>query len=197
MIGIIGQGFVGNAVYQKFKKYYDVVTNDLDENKSTSTLPNLVMICDTIFLCLPTPMKESGQCDLSILENVLGQIDLLVDNLESEKISNNNDIKLFQINKDFIIKDDKIYITRETFINIAIKSDSIVGIQIFHQIMKFEDMIKKFIEISKKRRVTITHLINENRLKRAYNSRLSLPLTRENRHLKNKVKRLQKLIELN
>ena len=30
MIGIIGQGFVGNAVYQKFKKYYDVVTNDLD-----------------------------------------------------------------------------------------------------------------------------------------------------------------------
>ena len=73
------------AVYQKFKKYYDVVTNDLDENKSTSTLPNLVMICDTIFLCLPTPMKESGQCDLSILENVLGQIDLLVDNLESER----------------------------------------------------------------------------------------------------------------
>ena len=52
MIGIIGQGFVGNAVYQKFKKYYDVVTNDLDETKSTATLPNLVMICDTIFLCL-------------------------------------------------------------------------------------------------------------------------------------------------
>jgi len=57
MIGIIGQGFVGNAVYQKFKKYYDVVTNDLDETKSTATLSNLVMICDTIFLCLPTPMK--------------------------------------------------------------------------------------------------------------------------------------------
>jgi len=120
-----------------------------------------------------------------------------LDNSELEKISNNNDIKLFEINKDFIIKDDKIYITRETFINIAIKSDSIVGIQIFHQIMKFEDMIKKFIEISKKRRITITHLINENRLKRAYSSRLSLPLTRENRHLKNRVKRLQKLIELN
>ena len=120
-----------------------------------------------------------------------------LDNLESNKILNNNDIKLFEINKDFVIKDDKIYITRETFINIAIKSDSIIGIQIFHQIMKFEDMIKKFIEISKKRRIYITHLINENRLKRAYSARLSLPLTRENRHLKNKVKRLQKLIELN
>ena len=24
MIGIIGQGFVGNAVYQRWKKYYDI-----------------------------------------------------------------------------------------------------------------------------------------------------------------------------
>ena len=38
MIGIVGQGFVGNAVYQKFSKYYEVLTNDLDESKSTSTL---------------------------------------------------------------------------------------------------------------------------------------------------------------
>ena len=33
MIGIIGQGFVGNAIYQKFKNYFDVLTYDLDENK--------------------------------------------------------------------------------------------------------------------------------------------------------------------
>jgi hypothetical protein len=117
-------------------------------------------------------------------------------NLKSDNIVNKNDVKLFQNNKDFIINNDKIYITRETFINIAIKSDSIVGIQIFHQIMKFEDMIRKFIEISKKRRIQITHLINENRLKRAYHQRLSLPLTRENRHLKNKVRRLQNFINL-
>ena len=50
MIGIVGQGFVGNAVYQKWKKYYDVHTYDIDENKSTSTLHNLVMMCDTIFM---------------------------------------------------------------------------------------------------------------------------------------------------
>ena len=42
MIGIVGQGFVGNAVYQKFSKYYDVLINDLDETKSTSTLDNMV-----------------------------------------------------------------------------------------------------------------------------------------------------------
>ena len=83
MIGIVGQGFVGNAVYQKFKNYYDVLTHDKDDTKSTSTLENLTMLCDTIFLCLPTPMKSDGSCDVSILEDVLAQIDLLVDNYES------------------------------------------------------------------------------------------------------------------
>ena len=85
MIGIVGQGFVGNAVYQKFKKYYDVLTNDLDENKSTSTLQNLVTSCETIFLCLPTPMKQNGKCDVSIVERVLQEIDLLADNYETKK----------------------------------------------------------------------------------------------------------------
>jgi UDPglucose 6-dehydrogenase len=85
MIGIVGQGFVGNAVYQKFKKYYDVLTNDLDKSKSTSTLETLVSSCDVIFLCLPTPMKKNGKCDVSIVENVLQEIDLLTDNYETKK----------------------------------------------------------------------------------------------------------------
>jgi len=79
MIGIIGQGFVGNAVYQKWKKYYDIQTYDLDENKSTSSLHNLVMMCDTIFVCLPTPMKKNGECDLSILESSLFEINTLTE----------------------------------------------------------------------------------------------------------------------
>jgi len=85
MIGIVGQGFVGNAVYQKFKNYYDVLTHDKDDNKSTSTLDNMVHLCDTIFLCLPTPMKSDGKCDTSIIENVLNSIDLIADNYESKR----------------------------------------------------------------------------------------------------------------
>ena len=79
MIGIVGQGFVGNAVYQRWKKYYDVQTYDLDENKSTSSLHNLVMMCDTIFVCLPTPMKKNGECDLSTLETSLFNINTLTE----------------------------------------------------------------------------------------------------------------------
>ena len=37
-IGIIGQGFVGNAIYQKFKNYYNVLTYDLQANLCNSTL---------------------------------------------------------------------------------------------------------------------------------------------------------------
>jgi len=85
MIGIVGQGFVGNAVYQKFKNYYDVLTHDKDDTKSTSTLDNMVHLCDTIFLCLPTPMKSDGRCYTSILESVLDAIDLISDNYESNK----------------------------------------------------------------------------------------------------------------
>lgn len=85
MIGIIGQGFVGNAVYQKFKDYYNVLTNDLDKNKSTSNLENLIMKCQYIFLCLPTPMKKDGSCDVSILENVLTEIESLIDNSETRR----------------------------------------------------------------------------------------------------------------
>ena len=37
MIGIVGQGFVGNAVYQKFKNYFEVLTYDIEEEKGNST----------------------------------------------------------------------------------------------------------------------------------------------------------------
>ena len=68
MIGIIGQGFVGNAVYQKFKNYYDVLTYDLDESKCNSTFRKLSRECETIFICLPTPMDKGGRCNVSIVE---------------------------------------------------------------------------------------------------------------------------------
>ena len=73
-IGIIGQGFVGNAVYQKFKEYYEVLTFDLDETKCNSTF-NEVVECDYVFTCLPTPMNSDGSCNTNIVEGVIKQID--------------------------------------------------------------------------------------------------------------------------
>jgi UDPglucose 6-dehydrogenase len=72
-IGIIGQGFVGNAVAQKFQQYYEILTYDLDETKANATEEE-VLSCNIVFLCLPTPMKETGECDISIVAGVLEKI---------------------------------------------------------------------------------------------------------------------------
>ncbi len=85
MIGIIGQGFVGNAVYQKFKNFYEVLTYDLDKEKSNSTLDDLIFRSETIFVCLPTPMNKNGSCDTTILEQSLYNLDLVADNLETKR----------------------------------------------------------------------------------------------------------------
>ena len=76
MIGIIGQGFVGNAIYQKFKNYFDVLTYDLDSKLCNSTLENLCEKCETIFVCLPTPMNENGSCCTDIVEDCLKDIEI-------------------------------------------------------------------------------------------------------------------------
>ena len=67
-IGIIGNGFVGNAVYQNLRDKVSCKVFDVDKNRSLNTL-NEVINQDFIFVCLPTPMRMDGSCDLSILDN--------------------------------------------------------------------------------------------------------------------------------
>ena len=73
-IGVIGQGFVGNAIYQKFKKYYKVFTYDLQLKLCNSDLEEILQRCKIIFVCLPTPMNKDGSCNLDILEGTLKEI---------------------------------------------------------------------------------------------------------------------------
>ncbi len=68
MIGIVGNGFVGNAVYQNLRDKVECKVYDVDKNRSLNTLGE-VILQDFIFVCLPTPMREGGECDLSILDN--------------------------------------------------------------------------------------------------------------------------------
>jgi UDPglucose 6-dehydrogenase len=67
-IGIIGNGFVGNAIYQNFKdkthcKVYDVLDHKR-YNEMEDTLQS-----EIVFVCLPTPMKRDGECDLEYVLN--------------------------------------------------------------------------------------------------------------------------------
>lgn len=68
-IGIIGNGFVGDAVYYGFSASVDnIKVYDKDDNKSLNSIEE-VLDCDFVFVCLPTPMTnvKGSEVDLSIL----------------------------------------------------------------------------------------------------------------------------------
>jgi len=78
VVGIIGQGFVGNAVNVGMRNGFSIKTYDIIPEKSNvESLEELCQSSDIIFVCLPTPMKKSGECDISIVDTVLNQINAI------------------------------------------------------------------------------------------------------------------------
>ena len=79
-IGIIGQGFVGSAVYEGMKNHFDVLAYDKDPNKfsNVSCIQEIVQKVDVTFLCVPTPMRSNGECDLRILTAALEELKICV-----------------------------------------------------------------------------------------------------------------------
>ena len=74
-IGIIGKGYVGGAMYENFKDLFEVHVWDTDLTKRTiDTFDLFVDTVDIIFVCVPTPMKDNGDCDTSIVETVIRDI---------------------------------------------------------------------------------------------------------------------------
>jgi UDPglucose 6-dehydrogenase len=70
-IGIVGLGFVGEAIRQAYEGLFTtVVVVDVDPDKSTGTYSDL-QDCDAVFVCVPSPSKDTGECDTSILNSVL------------------------------------------------------------------------------------------------------------------------------
>lgn len=75
-VGIVGQGFVGTAIKEGLKSFHNVLTYDKDHSKSmTVSLEQVVKNSEIIFVCVPTPMRVSGECDTRILQDVVDEID--------------------------------------------------------------------------------------------------------------------------
>ena len=74
-IGIIGNGFVGSAIMHGFILHVDdIMIYDKDPKRSTHKMEELVKESDVIFVCVPTPMFESGEADLSIVNSVAEEL---------------------------------------------------------------------------------------------------------------------------
>ena len=71
-ISIIGSsGWVGKEMYKLFEPYNPVL---YDEPLNVGTREN-VNQTDVAFICVPTPMKDNGECDTSIVESVIEWIE--------------------------------------------------------------------------------------------------------------------------
>ncbi len=70
-IGIIGLGIVGSAVKHGFEKLgHRVSWHDIKDNTKIED----VLDTEIVYLCVPTPQREDGHCDISILESVVGEL---------------------------------------------------------------------------------------------------------------------------
>ena len=88
-IGIIGQGFVGSAVFEGMLHAFDIVSYDLNPNigirgtlRSCTNIPleqGYQRVLDEtdgpIFICLPTPMNKDGSCHTGIVCNAVEMLD--------------------------------------------------------------------------------------------------------------------------
>jgi len=68
-VGVIGNGFVGEAISFAFSSVSDMYVYDTNPLKSLDDLES-VHNCDFVFICVPTPMFEDGSQDLSFVDSV-------------------------------------------------------------------------------------------------------------------------------
>ena len=71
-VGVIGNGFVGEAQAFAFAPISDLRIYDVDPLKATHTKEEIDE-CDFIFVSVPTPMRRDGSQDISYIEKVFEQ----------------------------------------------------------------------------------------------------------------------------
>ena len=66
-VGVLGNGFVGEAISFAFSSVSDVFVYDIDPLRTIDEL-TVIHNCDFVFVCVPTPMFKDGTQDLSYVE---------------------------------------------------------------------------------------------------------------------------------
>jgi UDPglucose 6-dehydrogenase len=80
LIGVVGHGFVGHALHEGMKhaltvKVYDKFRPLPPDAGGVFSMKELAQMAEVIFVCVPTPMREDGSCDTSIVTGVVREID--------------------------------------------------------------------------------------------------------------------------
>lgn len=81
LIGIVGNGRVGSAVIELFKKHYSILAYDplyiaqapIENIRFTSSIGELSQ-CLFVIICVPTPQAPDGSCDSSLVDQTVKSI---------------------------------------------------------------------------------------------------------------------------
>ena len=88
-IGIMGVGVVGGATAEVFGEKHEIFKYDKfkKDYNSKDNLKNLVSNSEVVFLCVPTPMKPTGEMDYSAIHD---SIKMLEKEVEEQQIESKN-----------------------------------------------------------------------------------------------------------
>ena len=71
MIGVIGaDGYVGSTVVRFFSAHYQIIPYDVNGRGNLKD----VAMCPLVVVAVPTPMMDSGECDISIVNDVIKKL---------------------------------------------------------------------------------------------------------------------------
>jgi len=73
-IGIVGLGIVGSAIKYGFERLNHVVK--IHDIKLKTSIKN-VLDTEIVYICVPTPCLDTGQCDTTIVEDIIDNLSLL------------------------------------------------------------------------------------------------------------------------
>jgi len=94
-IGLVGRGFVGEAILQGMHHalnivWYDIATRPFVDISNAVRVESLESLCEQtdgpIFVCLPTPMRPDGACSLTLLHSVLSNLNDVAQNANVNKV---------------------------------------------------------------------------------------------------------------
>tara|TARA_R100000664_G_C2759496_1_gene149359 strand:+ start:5514 stop:6395 length:882 start_codon:yes stop_codon:yes gene_type:complete len=73
-VGIIGNGFVGNAMAFGFSPAVEVLIHDKDPRRSLNSFTEVVNESDIVFVSVPTPMNSDGTINLDVVYDVFSKV---------------------------------------------------------------------------------------------------------------------------
>ena len=74
-IGIVGYGYVGKAVAASYPTAELFISDpEYTGHKKYASIDVIRDHCDAIFVCVPTPQSDTGECDTGILNEVLNNL---------------------------------------------------------------------------------------------------------------------------